>query len=136
MPRRISPASTARESHPRSADRAMRIQVKRIYDPPHRRDGFRVLVDRLWPRGIRKEGSDIAAWAKDLAPSSALRVWFHEKPDRWPEFVRRYRRELATHSTELEALRQRAKKRPVTLLYAARDAQHNHALILKSALEK
>jgi uncharacterized protein YeaO (DUF488 family) len=112
------------------------FQLKRIYDPPHRLDGFRVLVDRLWPRGIRKEGSGIGAWAKDLAPSTQLRVWFHEKPERWPEFVRRYRRELAKQPTALEGLRKRARTRTVTLLYAARDTQRNHALVLKSALER
>ncbi|MBV8854826.1 MAG: DUF488 family protein [Sinobacteraceae bacterium] len=136
MRRPTRPSTAASRSRPRSAHRALRIRIKRIYDPAQRLDGFRVLVDRLWPRGIRKQDSGICAWAKDLAPSTQLRVWFHQNPQRWPEFVRRYRRELAEQSSGLEALRKRARTRPVTLLYAARDPQRNHALVLKSALEK
>lgn len=112
------------------------IRIKRIYDAPARGDGFRVLVDRLWPRGIRKDGARIDAWARELAPSSALRIWFAHDPARWREFGTRYRAELRERVAYLEGLRTQAARRPVTLLYAARDAEHNHAIVLKEVLEK
>ena len=109
------------------------VRVRRIYDPPDE-DGLRVLVDRLWPRGVRREGAPIDAWLQALAPSSALRRWFGHDPARWAVFRRRYRAELAAQSALLEPLREAARQRPLTLLYAARDPEHNHALVLREAI--
>lgn len=114
---------------------APRVHIKRIYDRPQRSDGFRVLVDRLWPRGVRKDAAKLAAWAKELAPSTQLRKWFAHDPTRWREFERRYRKELRERAVELEALRNTARRRRVTLLYAAKDPERNHALVLKAAIE-
>jgi uncharacterized protein YeaO (DUF488 family) len=112
------------------------IQVKRIYEEPKRSDGFRVLVDRLWPRGISKERASLDLWMKTVAPSTALRQWFGHDPKRWKEFVMRYRTELREHSSELAELRSRARKGPLTLLFGARDSEHNEAIVLKEALEE
>lgn len=111
------------------------IALKRAYDPPSPSDGFRVLVDRLWPRGVSKENAAIDEWEKDLAPSSALREWFGHDPARWNEFQERYRAELAQHADKLEELRALAKKRKVTLVFGAKDTEHNQAVVLKQVLE-
>jgi uncharacterized protein YeaO (DUF488 family) len=111
------------------------VRTKRIYEAPSRADGYRVLVDRLWPRGVSKESAHIAAWAKELAPSTALRRWFGHAPRKWSEFSRRYRAELKACPIELDGLRAHARRRTVTLLYAAKDPEHNHALVLKAVLE-
>jgi len=116
--------------------RALRVRVKRVYESPARADGFRVLVDRLWPRGLSKDRAALSAWAKEIAPSTALRQWLHQDPARWAQFRVRYRRELKEHAVELEALRQVALRRPVTLLYAAHSTVRNHALVLKGAIEQ
>jgi uncharacterized protein YeaO (DUF488 family) len=110
------------------------VAVKRIYDPPEPADGWRVLVDRLWPRGISRQRASLDEWLKDLAPSAALRQWFHRDPGRWAEFGARYRAELRAHSAELRALRQRGRQQRVTLLYAARDTRANHAVVLADVL--
>lgn len=120
--------SAARAAHPRG------IQIKRVYDPPHAADGFRVLADRLWPRGVSRERAALDAWLVELAPSTALRQWFHRDPGRWAEFARRYRAELRSHTAALQGLRKRAAQGRVTLLYAARDARINHAVILRAVL--
>jgi uncharacterized protein YeaO (DUF488 family) len=112
------------------------IIVKRIYAAAEAADGFRVLVDRLWPRGISKRRAALDLWAMELAPSAALRQWFHADPSRWTQFVRRYRAELRAQAAALQALRQRAAQQRVTLLYAARDAERNHALVLRDLLKK
>lgn len=113
------------------------ILLKRIYDPPTRADGFRVLVDRLWPRGVSKEEAAVDLWAKEIAPSVPLRQWFHHDPStRWEEFTVRYRDELADQDGFLQALRLRAHRTPVTLLFAAKDVEHTHALVIKRVLEK
>jgi len=112
------------------------IQVKRIYDEADAADGFRALVDRLWPRGISKQRAALDDWLVDLAPSAALRKWFHHDPARWLEFARRYRAELRAQAPALQALRQRAVQRRVTLLYAAHDARRNHAVLLRNVLRK
>ena len=137
-PRRYSsPVCYANETRVEQAGRTQpRIRIKRVYEPPARGDGFRVLVDRLWPRGVKKEAGLMDAWARDLAPSTELRKWFGHEPGRWTEFRSRYRAELKEHEDELSALRARAAKRPVTLLYAARDPEHNHALVLQEVLGK
>jgi uncharacterized protein YeaO (DUF488 family) len=115
--------------------RELRVQIKRIYDPRTRGDGLRILVDRLWPRGVRKEDAQLYRWAKELAPSTELRLWFNHEPKRWQQFGRRYREELSQCAAQLEALRNLARRRPITLLYAARNREQNEAVILKRALE-
>jgi uncharacterized protein YeaO (DUF488 family) len=106
-----------------------RVTVKRIYEPPSPADGRRILVDRLWPRGVSKAKAQLDAWMKQVAPSPELRRWFDHQPERWPEFRRRYIDELKSNK-ELGALRDIAAAEPVTLLYAARDTAHNEAVVL------
>ncbi len=120
---------------PAGAVAPVRVSIKRIYEAPARGDGLRVLVDRLWPRGMTKEAAHLGAWAKELAPSTALRRWFAHAPGSWAEFERRYRGELKSHPVEIQALRRTARRRRVTLLYGARDPKRNHALILKAVIE-
>jgi len=113
---------------------AHRIKLKRAYLPAAAGDGTRILVDRLWPRGVRKSDAAIDLWAKDTAPSTALRKWFDHDPARWPEFCRRYAAELRRNPEELAALRTRARREPVTLVFAARDELHNDAVVLRAVL--
>jgi uncharacterized protein YeaO (DUF488 family) len=120
----------------RMTDTAPRVQIKRIYDPADPADGYRVLVDRLWPRGISKQRAAVDAWTRDLAPSTQLRQWFHHDRKRWTEFCTRYREELRQRAAELETLRQRASRQLVTLLYAAKDKQINHARVLRDCILK
>jgi uncharacterized protein YeaO (DUF488 family) len=110
------------------------IAVKRAYDPPTESDGVRVLVDRLWPRGVTKAAAKIDRWMKDLAPSGELREWFGHDPARWEEFRRRYHKELAGQADALAELRKLARGGTVTLVYAARDTEHNDAVVLKELL--
>ena len=111
------------------------IRLKRVYEKPSRADGFRVLVDRLWPRGLTKERAALSLWLKDVAPSAELRKWFGHDPARWKGFQTRYRKELAGRKDALKLLRQKARERTVTLLYGARDEEHNEARVLKKVLE-
>jgi uncharacterized protein YeaO (DUF488 family) len=113
-----------------------KILVKRVYEPATKSDGFRVLVDRLWPRGLSKENAHIDLWLREIGPSTTLRKWFKHDPDRWTEFRRRYHAELKEKSALLATIRARAKTRPVTLLYSAKDEQHNQAIALRSFLSK
>jgi uncharacterized protein YeaO (DUF488 family) len=110
------------------------IRTKRVYDPPHPEDGFRVLVDRLWPRGLTKQDAAIDLWLKEIAPSAELRHRYHHQPELWDEFRLRYREELRQRPDLVEMLRQRAREQPVTLLYAARDVLRNNAVALAEAL--
>ncbi len=112
------------------------IKVKRIYEPVETDDGHRVLVDRLWPRGITRDRANIDDWLKELAPSHDLRKWFHKDPERWDGFVHRYREELRSPSSNehLGRLREIAATRTVTLLYAVRNEHQNHAMVLKDAI--
>jgi uncharacterized protein YeaO (DUF488 family) len=114
----------------------LEVRLKRAYEPPAAGDGVRVLVDRLWPRGLRKAEAAIDLWLKELAPSTELRRWFGHDPDRWDEFDRRYRGELSAHTDLLEELRARVRKGPLTLVYSARDAQHNNAVVLRDMLTR
>lgn len=117
----------------------MEILLKRAYEKPSRGDGYRVLVDRLWPRGVKKEDLRLKLWAKDLAPSTELRQWFGHEEQRWPEFQKRYRRELAS-----PAIRRRIKEivadardaPAITLVYGARDSEHNEAIVLREKFRK
>jgi uncharacterized protein YeaO (DUF488 family) len=110
------------------------IQLKRTYDPPARGDGQRILVERLWPRGIKKVALDADAWVKEVAPSTELRKWFGHRIERWQDFQRRYRAELDANPSAWEPLLEAARRGPVTLLYSARDAAHNSALVLRDYL--
>lgn len=110
------------------------IHLKRAYEPPSCADGVRILVDRLWPRGMSKERAAIDRWMKDIAPSTELRRWFAHDPKRWNEFCRRYRTELSHHGQILGELRAMARKGPLTLIYAARDEAHNEAIVLRDVL--
>lgn len=114
----------------------MKLQFKRIYDDPAQEDGFRVLIDRIWPRGVSKAEADIDYWAKELAPSTELRRWFDHDPEKWVEFCRRYEAELHENDAEVKALREQIGDREATLLYAARDTAHNNAIVLRDYLQK
>jgi len=111
------------------------IRLKRIYEPPSRQDGLRILVDRLWPRAMSKERASVDLWLKEAAPSPELRKWFGHQPSRWKEFQERYRAELERNTEPVERLKKEIRKGPVTLLYAARDEEHNGAIVLKTFLE-
>jgi uncharacterized protein YeaO (DUF488 family) len=108
--------------------------LKRAYEPPAANDGVRILVDRLWPRGVRKANAAINQWMKDIAPSTALRKWFGHDPARWEEFRRRYVEELGEHPEQLTRLRTLAREGRITLVYSAHDEQHNDAVVLRGVL--
>jgi uncharacterized protein YeaO (DUF488 family) len=112
------------------------IRCKRIYEPSERGDGYRVLVDRLWPRGLKKEEAAFDVWIKDIAPSTELRQWYGHRSEAWPEFQQRYRQELKRPeaAAELEKLREIAAKRPLTLLTATKEVAESHAAVLKAVL--
>lgn len=114
------------------------IRAKRIYEAAENTDGYRVLIDGLWPRGISKDKAQIDEWMKDIAPSTDLRKWFGHKPERWPEFNERYREELksSTRAECLRALRNRSEQQDVTLVFAARDAERCNAAVLLEILAK
>lgn len=111
------------------------IQLKRAYEPPAADDGMRILVERLWPRGLRKDEAAIDMWLKEVAPSTELRQWFGHDQDKWKEFQKRYRQELQANAEKVQWLLETANKTPITLVYAARDEAHNSALVLKEFLE-
>ena len=112
----------------------MDIRIKRAYEPPSSHDGTRILVDRLWPRGLKKSDAAIAQWMKEVAPSGALRKWFGHDPARWVEFRSRYKAELRAKRDLLAELRDLANKGPLTLVYSARDHAHNQAVVLRDEL--
>lgn len=114
----------------------MKILVKRIYELAAKSDGFRVLVDRLWPRGMAKENAKLDLWLPDLGPSTELRKWFNHDPAKWDEFRRRYHAELKEKTSLLAAITEQKKTRPVTLLYSAKDEAHNQAVALQEFLLK
>ncbi len=113
---------------------ASHLKLKRAYEAPARGDGTRILVDRLWPRGLKKETAAIDHWFKEIAPSTELRKWFSHDPERWSEFRRRYARELRAHADQLENIRALVRRGTVTLIYSARDEQHNDAVVLHDIL--
>lgn len=116
----------------------MKVSIRRVYESPGSDEGFRILVDRIWPRGVRKEELQYDHWAKDLAPTPELRKWFGHSVQRWEGFQDKYRAELDTPEGQerLAAVAKLAGKRKITLLYGARDPEHNHALILADAFRK
>jgi len=112
------------------------IRIKRTYDPPARGDGRRILVERLWPRGMRKAALEADAWMKEVAPSTDLRKWFDHRVERWEEFRRRYRGELNANRGVWEPILEASRRRTVTLLYSAHDTLHNGAVVLRDYLER
>ena len=109
---------------------ALDVQIKRVYEPADPADGHRVLVDHVWPRGVSRERAHLDEWARELAPGDELRAWFDHVPERFPEFRRRYRQELAAYSAHIAALRDRAQAGRLTVVYAARDETHNNAAVV------
>jgi uncharacterized protein YeaO (DUF488 family) len=109
----------------------MELKIKRVYEKPETEDGMRILVDRLWPRGMTKEKACIRLWLKDIAPTTELRKWFGHDIAKWAEFRERYMLELETNETQVSILKQHLKAGPVTLVYAGRDGEHNEAVILR-----
>jgi uncharacterized protein YeaO (DUF488 family) len=114
----------------------MQIRIKRVYEQPYKEDGFRILVDRLWPRGLTKEKARVDLWMRDIAPSTELRMWFNHDPDKWEEFQRRYRAELKKNADQVDRLLQELKKGSITLLYGAKDEEHNDAVVLQQWLKR
>ena len=114
------------------------IKIKRVYEPAAREDGTRVLVDRVWPRGVTKDAAKVAQWMRELGPSDALRKFFNHDPARWGEFRKRYRRELRSADAReiLKQLAAMSRRRPLTLVYSARDEAHNQAVVLREALKQ
>jgi len=113
---------------------ASNLRLKRAYAPADAGDGTRILIDRLWPRGISKQRAALDEWLKEIAPSPGLRQWFAHEPAKWPEFQRRYKAELLGHAMEIERLRGIAAKGVLTLVYGARDQEHNDAVVLRDVL--
>jgi uncharacterized protein YeaO (DUF488 family) len=113
---------------------AANVRLKRAYEPKAPSDGTRILIDRLWPRGVSKAAAAVDLWIKEIAPSTELRKWFGHDPARWDEFRRRFAGELREHGKELRDLRNRARRGPVTLVYSAHDEAHNDAVVLRNVL--
>lgn len=114
----------------------MSLHIKRVYDPSDDSDGKRILVDRLWPRGLSKTEAKVDIWLKEVAPSPVLRRWFGHDPEKWTEFRRRYRDELEKNSEAVDALKKEIGRATATILYGAKDSEHNHAIVLKDFIEK
>ncbi|GAB1445814.1 MAG: DUF488 domain-containing protein [Cyclobacteriaceae bacterium] len=112
------------------------IKIKRVYEKPSKSDGQRILVDRLWPRGLTKEKAAVDLWLKGIAPSTELRKWFGHDPDKWKEFQKRYHQELKKNKEQVSLLNEEIKKGEVTLVYGARDEEHNEARVLKEWLSR
>src|SRR5689334_18129231 len=111
------------------------IQLKRVYEAPSETDGLRILVDRLWPRGLTKKRAAVDYWLKEVAPSTELRKWFGHDPAKWKQFQERYRKELRDGNDAIDFLKEKSRQGKVTLLYGARDEEHNEAFVLKTILE-
>ena len=114
----------------------MILQLKRVYEAPSKSDGTRILVDRLWPRGLTKEKARVDLWLKEVAPSTDLRKWFAHDPAKWPEFKARYNAELKHNARQLAVLKQAVVRGPATLLYGAKDTEHNEAVVLQDLLNR
>jgi uncharacterized protein YeaO (DUF488 family) len=113
---------------------AIDVRIKRIYEPAEANDGYRILTDHTWPRGVSRDRARLDEWRKQLAPSDALRRWFDHVPERFAEFRSRYRDELGSHQESIQELRRRARRERVTIVYAARDREHNNAIVLAELL--
>jgi uncharacterized protein YeaO (DUF488 family) len=125
-----------RESQRQYAEVEAMIKVKRIYDPPETGDGFRVLVDRLWPRGMSKDRAKVDLWMKEISPSNELRKWYGHAPAKWAEFKRKYREEIEGKKTEFDLLRQKAKGGIITFLFSSKEEKLNNAAALKEFVER
>jgi uncharacterized protein YeaO (DUF488 family) len=128
--------TSRQSSRPKRRSRTNRIGIKRVYEPASARDGVRLLVDRLWPRGMSKASFKYDAWPRELAPSNELRKWYGHDPERFTEFRRRYRSELSAHRDELAALRVELKGRTATLLTSTREIELSHATVLREILAR
>jgi uncharacterized protein YeaO (DUF488 family) len=126
--------SEHRASPARGATDADALQLRRAYEPAAPSDGYRILVDRLWPRGVSRARAAVDEWMKEIAPSAELRQWFAHDPEKWPEFQRRYRRELRAHADLVRQIAERAAQGPVTLVFGARDEAHNDAVVLAAVV--
>ena len=111
------------------------IKIKRVYNDPEDSDGYRILIDRIWPRGLSKEDAKLDDWNKDLAPSTKLRKWFDHDPDKFEIFSEKYKKELENSNEDLKKLIEKAQDNTVTLLYGAKDTEHNQAVVLKKVIE-
>ena len=114
----------------------MNITLKRVYEQPTKSDGKRILVDRLWPRGLTKEKAKVDVWLKEIAPSTELRKWFNHEPSKWPEFKKRYRTEMHNNAKAISVLKDYLASGKVTIVYGAKDEEHNEALVIKEYLEE
>ena len=114
----------------------MNFKIKRVYEPPAKDDGRRILVDRLWPRGVTKEKAGVDLWLKEIAPSTELRKWFGHDPDKWKRFRGRYETEIKHKDDLIKMLKHKAREGTITLIYAARDEKHNEALVLRQFLQR
>ena len=132
----LSPSPSKPRRKERRQPASMNIRVKRIYEAQSKADGFRVLVDRLWPRGLSKEAACLDMWMRDISPSTALRNWFKHEPRRWKEFQRRYADQLNQQFEEVEKLREYARNGTLTLVYSAQNQVYNNAVALKTYLER
>lgn len=112
------------------------VKIKRVYDEASKSDGYRVLVDRLWPRGIKKEAADVKEWAKELAPSDELRKWFGHDPALWPEFQKKYKAELKKNTVMNDFIDRNKEKKLITLVYSAKDTEHNQAVVIQQYLNQ
>ena len=110
---------------------SMKLKIKRVYDKPAEEDGTRILVDRLWPRGLTKQKAKVDVWLKDIAPSTELRKWFAHDPEKWKEFIKKYKNELHENKEQAAILKEYLRQGTVTLVYGARDELHNEALVIK-----
>ena len=126
----LSLPAASRRRHPTVA-RKMNIKLKRVYEKPDKNDGFRILVDRLWPRGLTKQKAKVDVWLKDIAPSTELRKWFAHDPEKWKEFIKKYKKELHENKEQAAVLKEYLRQGTVTLVYGARDELHNEALVIK-----
>jgi len=114
----------------------MKVKIKRVYEQPEKEDGTRILVDRLWPRGLTKEKARVDLWLKEIAPSTELRKWFGHDPAKWAEFQTRYKAELKSNADQLKLLKREIAKGPATLVYGAKDQEHNEASVLQQILNR
>lgn len=112
------------------------ISIKRVYDQPENTDGFRILIDRLWPRGLSKEKAKVDLWLKEIAPSTELRKWFNHDPEKWKEFAKRYKAEIKKNIEALTLLKSKIKEGKVTLVYGAKEERYNDAVVLQKILTK
>jgi uncharacterized protein YeaO (DUF488 family) len=132
----MGPSFTVKKGRSKMKNGAGSIRLKRVYDSPAAEDGFRVLVERLWPRGITKAEAHLDLWMKEIAPSSDLRKWFAHDPAKWEEFSVRYEKELEKNGELVNFLEKKSRQTTVTLIYAAHDVHHNSAFVLKRFIEK